>query len=82
VKNGTLLLYFLLVCLTCPRSSCSKFRVKMRHKQNKTNGRLFVFLTFSLALELLNESDVETNDVGEDDNTFYQCYKLLHTYIV
>ena len=51
--------------------------------KQKTNSGYFAFLTFfTYLVELLEDSEVKTNDVlgGEDDISFdfYQCSKLLH----
>ena len=52
---------------------------QVSHEKTKTNGRVFAFFIFLLALELLDDSEVETNDLlGEDnDITFKSSPRLL-----
>jgi len=57
-----------------PRLSLSKFPTKIRNKR-KENKQQSLFLPYLLALELHDESEVQTNDVfGEDDNNRVRDY--------
>ena len=60
---------FWLVGITRPRSLRSKFRAKIRNKQKENKRRTLPFLPFLFPLELLDDSDVETNDVLGGNDT-------------